>query len=287
MRQMDNAPIDALVHPPPNWGPSSAARLGALDSGWFGILIDTYDYLIAASLTFFPGSWLEAGSGTVHNERRLKPSCRKAATPNRSELRSIRKHSLPNRLRWIFLLELSCRFVDTGCFYVTNSHRFEDPDKRHLAQFIHIEAELPGWLRCCYVTRPTAHVRHLANALLSDAAPALAQVLSSVGHLEAMAKGSGTLPQMSFAECSTLLQDDDRFVPELAEGVRTLSPEGESELLLRTELEALLGHSLGSKSGTILPGCSFTRYERSTEWRSIIKGRRRGRFFRGSTACNR
>ncbi len=274
MRQMDNAPIDALVHPPPNWGPSSAARLGALDSGWFGILIDTYDCLIAASLTFFRDRGLKLAPVPSTMSAVSSPA---AVTSNSEPVRvAIDKETLYLTDSAQFLLELSCRFVDTGCFYVTNSHRFEDPDKRHLAQFIHIEAELPGGLDAA-MSLATAHVRHLANALLSDAAPALAQVLSSVGHLEAMAKGSGTFPQMSFAECSTLLQDDDRFVPELAEGVRTLSPEGESELLLRTELEALSGHSSGSKSGTILPGCGFSRYERSTEWRSIIKGRRRGR----------
>lgn len=45
-----------------------------------------------------------------------------------------------------FLLEYGCRFFGQGCWYIMPTFRGEDVDKRHLKQFFHSEAEIPGTL---------------------------------------------------------------------------------------------------------------------------------------------
>lgn len=43
-----------------------------------------------------------------------------------------------------FLLEYGCRLFKNGCWYIMPTFRGEDVDKRHLKQFFHSEAEVPG-----------------------------------------------------------------------------------------------------------------------------------------------
>lgn len=45
-----------------------------------------------------------------------------------------------------FHLEYGCRSMKQGCFYYGHSFRDEYPDVRHLSQFSHAEAEIPGTL---------------------------------------------------------------------------------------------------------------------------------------------
>ena len=45
-----------------------------------------------------------------------------------------------------FHLEYGCRAMKQGCFYYGHSFRDEVPDIRHLSQFSHAEAEIPGTL---------------------------------------------------------------------------------------------------------------------------------------------
>lgn len=45
-----------------------------------------------------------------------------------------------------FLLEYGCRLTKNGCYYIMPSFRGEKADERHLCQFYHSEAEIPGTL---------------------------------------------------------------------------------------------------------------------------------------------
>lgn len=45
-----------------------------------------------------------------------------------------------------FLLEYGCRLCNNGCYYLMPSFRGEKADERHLCQFYHSEAEIPGSL---------------------------------------------------------------------------------------------------------------------------------------------
>ena len=45
-----------------------------------------------------------------------------------------------------FMLEYGCRMFKEGCYYIMPSFRGEEADERHLCQFYHSEAEIPGTL---------------------------------------------------------------------------------------------------------------------------------------------
>ena len=59
-----------------------------------------------------------------------------------------------------FLLEYGCRIFNDGCWYIMPTFRGESVDKRHLKQFFHSEAEVPGDLETVMVL-VDEYVKHL------------------------------------------------------------------------------------------------------------------------------
>lgn len=59
-----------------------------------------------------------------------------------------------------FLLEYGCRIFNNGCWYIMPTFRGESVDKRHLKQFFHSEAEVPGDLETV-MALVDEYVKHL------------------------------------------------------------------------------------------------------------------------------
>jgi asparaginyl-tRNA synthetase len=130
-----------------------------------------------------------------------------------------------------FLLEYGCRVAPAGCYTVLPSFRAEIPDKRHLSQFTHSEAEIPGDLTevMAYVE---GYVKALARAILDRHGERLAEAIGDVSHLERMAGHDGPFPRITFAEAAALFDGADDCIRDLGNR-RTLTNHGELELMRR------------------------------------------------------
>ena len=66
-----------------------------------------------------------------------------------------------------FLLEYGCRLNSNGVYYVMPSFRGEKADNRHLCQFYHSEAEIPGTLNDV-MNLVDEYIKYLSRELLKQ-----------------------------------------------------------------------------------------------------------------------
>lgn len=130
-----------------------------------------------------------------------------------------------------FLLEYACRMCDVGAFYLMPSFRGEATDARHLSQFFHAEAEIPGTIGDV-IALVEHYIAELSQSLLQQYADDVLSVAGSVAHLEAVASGK-PIPRIRFAEALRLLEDCPETLSNLPGGFVTVSSCGEAELMRR------------------------------------------------------
>jgi aspartyl/asparaginyl-tRNA synthetase len=117
-----------------------------------------------------------------------------------------------------------------------HSYRSEEPDARHLAQFVHAEMEIPGSLDDVIICAED-HIRSLALALVQDCRRELKDIAGDISHVEKMASGETRFESISFDECDALLEGKREYIEVLQNGARSLTPNGETALrrILGTE----------------------------------------------------
>jgi asparaginyl-tRNA synthetase len=130
-----------------------------------------------------------------------------------------------------FLLEYGCRVAPTGCYCVLPSFRGEVPDERHLNQFTHSEAEIPGGLDDVmeYVE---GYLKALTAAILREHGERLVAAIGDVSHIERMAGHTGPFERVTFAQAAELLDHDTASIRD-AGSWRTLTHRGERALMDR------------------------------------------------------
>lgn len=116
-----------------------------------------------------------------------------------------------------FLLEYGCRFFKTGCWYIMPSFRGEAVDERHLKQFFHSEAEIPGTLE---------DVMNLAEDYIKHLIVKSQTIIGRKDYLERVVKCD--FARVSFDDIEPLLEKKD-IVHE--GGWRNLTKRGEKKLI--------------------------------------------------------
>lgn len=130
-----------------------------------------------------------------------------------------------------FFLEYGCRFMENGCFYIMPSFRGEKADKRHLCQFYHSEAEVPGGF-----SRVKAlveeYIRYLSRWMLDHLERELEDAVGTVEHLRQMADLEN-FPTIEYDEAVTLLKDVNGCLQQNEWGMVNITAKGEQELIRR------------------------------------------------------
>jgi asparaginyl-tRNA synthetase len=112
-----------------------------------------------------------------------------------------------------FMLEYGCRIFPKGTYYMMPSFRGEDADERHLCQFYHSEAEIPGGLQnVIYLVND--YIRYLCKGLLITSSDEIRLIAGKLSHLERVASGE-KFPQITFDEAMILLNTyakDNNFI---------------------------------------------------------------------------
>lgn len=129
-----------------------------------------------------------------------------------------------------FMLELGCRIADGGVYYIMPSFRGETADERHLCQFFHSEAEIPGGLEdvMALIER---YVTHLAGAFLLRHDEWRVSADADLSHVEAAgARGEEGFARVSHAEAVARL-DQPEHTMSVAGGGHVVTAAGERELL--------------------------------------------------------
>jgi asparaginyl-tRNA synthetase len=153
-----------------------------------------------------------------------------------------------------FLLELGTRMFPTGVYYTSCSFRGEGTDARHLSEFTHIEAEMPGGLDDV-IQVVDDFVRHLTTEVRSNCANELRQVLDgSLGHIDDFL-GLDAVPRITHDDARRELAKVPTAFNEVLPGHYAITPVGEEFLTERFGGAVWLTH---------LPASLSPFYQRAT-----------------------
>lgn len=133
-----------------------------------------------------------------------------------------------------FLLEYGCRLNEKGVYYVMPSFRGEKADERHLCQFYHSEAEIPGNLDDV-MNLVEEYVKYLSKKILEKFGDELVEAIGDVSHIEKIAKYSGNFPRITFNQAEQSLKekfgDNLNDYIEYNDGWRNITRKAEQELI--------------------------------------------------------
>ncbi len=133
-----------------------------------------------------------------------------------------------------FLLEYGCRLTNNGCYYVMPSFRGEKADERHLCQFYHSEAEIPGNLEDV-MNLVDEYIKYLAIKIIDRMGKKLKETIGDISHIEKIANYKGPFKKITFDEAEKIFKekypDDINKYIEYENGWRNITREAEKKLI--------------------------------------------------------
>lgn len=133
-----------------------------------------------------------------------------------------------------FLLEYGCRLNEKGVYYVMPSFRGEKADERHLCQFYHSEAEIPGKLEDV-MNLVNDYIKYLSKRIIEKMGNELKESIGDISHIEFIANYTNDFPKITFDEAEEKLKklypNDIKKYIEYEDGWRNLTREAEKELI--------------------------------------------------------
>lgn len=128
-----------------------------------------------------------------------------------------------------FFLEYACRLSDKGAYYLAPSFRGEKANKRHLSQFLHSEAEIPGGLEEV-MSLCQDYLEYLVTYFLKNCANEIEETTNSLLHLEDFLKVCHRIPCCTFEEATKILKDNSGYIKNFG-CYRTINSKGEKRLM--------------------------------------------------------
>ena len=133
-----------------------------------------------------------------------------------------------------FLLEYGCRLNKKGVYYVMPSFRGEKADERHLCQFYHSEAEIPGNLEDV-MNLVEEYIKYLSKKNLENFKEELEKAIGDVSHIEKIANYKENFPRITFNQAEQALKekfgDNLNDYIEYNDGWRNITRKAEQELI--------------------------------------------------------
>ena len=133
-----------MIKEPNSWKNLDTHYIEVLKNPWYKILVKLENLISVETMNFYE----ERGIITMH----LPVTTGSISSPmGRGSDSSPVKINIDGVDTYLadsmqFLLEYGCRLNDKGVYYIMPTFRGEKADERHLCQFYHSEAEIPGKL---------------------------------------------------------------------------------------------------------------------------------------------
>lgn len=228
---MPSVDVPGRVHPPQPWKNGTAYwRLAMLDP-WYHHLLLIQHHLQRAVHEFLTGQGLTAflapvTTGSVSSPMGLGSD----SLPVEVELMGVKTY-LADSMQ--FMLELGCRQIDSGVYYVMPTFRGEATDQYHLAQFFHAEAEIQGQLPD--VTSLASGLVHaVSKAVLATAQDSIVALAGTVEHIERLIDQDGQYQAIRMDEAqSELRHGENTWIQMHRAGFEVVTKTGEAELFRR------------------------------------------------------
>lgn len=202
--------------------------LNVINNSWYKVLVEIENTICRSTVEFY-------------QNREIKTLCLPITTSSISSPMGLGSDSLPVEIQLFdiktyladsmqFMLEYGCRIMKKGCYYIMPSFRGEKADNRHLCQFYHSEAEIPGNLEDI-ILLVEDYIRYLCKEILNEQEENIVKISKRTKHIENVINSTEPFKRVTFEEAIKLLKDDSDFIVKHPEGFRTITSKGEKRLM--------------------------------------------------------
>ena len=220
------------ILPPKTWKNLKTHYLEIINNDWYRLLVDLEDLLSTETYKFYTKRKMKTMHLPITTGSISSPMGRGSdSSPVKVNLCGVDTY-LADSMQ--FMLEYGCRLTNNGCYYVMPSFRGENADSRHLCQFYHSEAEIPGGLEDV-MTLVEDYVKYLSKMIIKRYGEKIENSIGDISHLRRAAKKSNHFKRMTFDEVEEYFKEKhpktiNKYI-EYNDGWRNITREAEKELV--------------------------------------------------------
>ena len=224
--------MKGIINEPNTWRKPETHYIEVIKSEWYKQLVVLENLITEETMKFYQKKGIITMHLPVTTGSISSPMGRGSdSIPVKVELDGVETY-LADSMQ--FLLEYGCRLSDNGCYYVMPSFRGEKADQRHLCQFYHSEAEIPGKLEDV-MKLVDEYIKYLANRIIERMGESLRETIGDISHIEKIANYEGEFTRITFDEAEKILKEKfpnniNEYV-EYEDGWRNISHKAEKELI--------------------------------------------------------
>ena len=221
-----------MIKEPNCWRKPTTHYMEVLKNPWYKVLVELQNLVSIETMRFYE----EKGIITMH----LPVTTGSISSPmGRGSDSSPVKISIQNIEMYLadsmqFMLEYGCRLNEKGVYYVMPSFRGEKADERHLCQFYHSEAEIPGKLEDV-IQLVDEYIKYLSKKIVKNLGSTLTKEIGDISHIKYIANYEGAFPRITFDEAEQKLKElypktIEKYI-KYKDGWRNITREAEKELI--------------------------------------------------------
>ncbi|MBA4536380.1 asparaginase [Bacillus aquiflavi] len=216
------------IFPPRSWEDLDNHFIKAIHNPWYTSLMIIQDEITYLTWEFFRNKGIRSVSLPVTTGSVTSPmGLGSDSLPVKVNLEGVETY-LSDSMQ--FHLEYALRNHHKGVHYIMPSFRGEEADQRHLCQFYHSEAEIVGGLEDV-IQLVNEYIDYLCKGLLKNIPDIIYQTAGTLKHVEAFILKDTRYPQITMEDAVMQLKNNPKYIKSHKEGFRTLTDEGEKELI--------------------------------------------------------
>ncbi len=214
------------------WKNEEDFYLNVLNNPWYKLLVNLENLISSETMRFYEKKGIITMHLPVTTGSISSPMGRGSdSLPVKVNLEGIDTY-LADSMQ--FLLEYGCRLNEKGVYYVMPSFRGEKADERHLCQFYHSEAEIPGNLDDV-MNLVEEYIKYLSKKIIEKFKGELQETIGNISHIEQVANYSGSFPRITFNQAEQSLKkkfgNNINDYIEYNDGWRNITRKAEQELI--------------------------------------------------------
>lgn len=221
-----------MIKEPNSWNEPKKHCLEVLGNPWYKMLVKLQNLVSYETMKFYEKNGIITMHLPVTTGAISSPMGRGSdSSPVKIKIQDVETY-LADSMQ--FLLEYGCRLNKAGVYYIMPSFRGEKADERHLCQFYHSEAEIPGKLEDV-MNLVEEYIRYLSRKIILNLGDELSEQIGDISHIKYIANHKKTFPKITFDEAEKVLKE--RYPENIYEyiqyenGWRNITRKAEMELI--------------------------------------------------------
>lgn len=221
-----------MIKEPNCWKKPQTHYIEVLKNPWYKTLVKLQNLISYETMKFYKKKGIITMHLPVTTGSISSPMGRGSdSSPVKIEIQNIEMY-LADSMQ--FMLEYGCRLNEKGVYYIMPSFRGEKADERHLCQFYHSEAEIPGNLEDV-MDLVDEYIKYLSKKIVRKLGSELKKEIKDISHIKHIAHYRKPFPRITFDEAEQKLKElhpktIEKYI-KYEDGWRNITREAEKELI--------------------------------------------------------